>query len=181
MKAFHLILASALSTALMLSVAPAFSAEPKKFSNAQIVQKHVRQGERRDDHGHRNQHRHDHRNQHGHDNRRDQRHDLRNDHRHNNRNHYGPGYYPNHRYLFPLYDGRRHDHRRGYWHDYHRGHHHGYRHRHYKGYHYYYNNTGFYFPGYGHIAHGHRHSRHCPHWHFEDFAAGLILGAIISH
>lgn len=174
MKAFQWILAPALSVALMLSAAaPAFSVEQKKFSNTQIVQKHMR-----DNNGHHDQHRGDHRNQHRRD---DHRHGHRNDHRNNERNHYGPGYFPNHRYLFPLYDGRRRDDRRGYWHDYHRGHHHGYRHRHYNGYHYYYNNVGFYFPGHGYIAHGHRHTRDCPHWHFEDFAAGVILGAIISH
>lgn len=71
---------------------------------------------------------------------------------------------------------------RGYWHDYHHGqrrHHHAYRHRFYNNYHYYFNSTGFYFPGYGFISHGHAHGRHCPHWHFEDFAAGFVLGAII--
>lgn len=71
---------------------------------------------------------------------------------------------------------------RGYWNDYHHGHrrhHHAYRHRFYNNYHYYYNGAGFFFPGYGYIAHGHAHGRHCPHWHFEDFAAGFVLGAII--
>lgn len=72
-------------------------------------------------------------------------------------------------------------HGRGYWHDYHHHthRHHGYRHRFYNNYHYYYNGAGFYFPGFGLIAHGHAHGRHCPSWHFDDFAAGFILGAII--
>ncbi|MBN1379851.1 MAG: hypothetical protein JXA04_11530 [Gammaproteobacteria bacterium] len=69
----------------------------------------------------------------------------------------------------------------GYWVDYHRGYKHDYRHRYYHGHHYYYNQLGFYFPGFGFIAHGHIHNRHCPHWHFEPFAAGLILGAILSN
>jgi hypothetical protein len=75
-------------------------------------------------------------------------------------------------------DGRHH---RGYWHTYHhqRHHQHAYRHRYHNNYHYYYNAAGFYFPDFGFIAHGHRHAAHCPHWHFEDFAAGLVLGAII--
>jgi hypothetical protein len=87
------------------------------------------------------------------------------------------GYAPGHQHY-----GRRHSPNRGYWQDFHHGHrhhHHGYRHRVYNHYHYYYNSIGFYFPGYGHIAHGHLHGVHCPHWHFEDFAAGFILGAII--
>ncbi|HEX5055669.1 MAG TPA: hypothetical protein VFX02_04140 [Gammaproteobacteria bacterium] len=68
---------------------------------------------------------------------------------------------------------------RGYWRDYHYGHHYDYRHRYYNNYHYYYNTSGFYFPGYGFIERGHVHGRYCPHWHFEDFAAGFVLGAII--
>jgi hypothetical protein len=92
-------------------------------------------------------------------------------------------------------DRRRHDHRDrhhlrgghsrhggGYWYDYHHhraSHHHGYRYRFHNNYHYYYNAAGFYFPGFGLLAHGHVHDRHCPHWHFEDFAAGFVLGAII--
>lgn len=91
------------------------------------------------------------------------------------------------RHLYYGHERRRdgaHGRGRGYWHDYHHGHghghHRGYRHRFHNNYHYYYNAGGFYFPGYGVIAHGHRHDRHCPHWHFEDFASGFVLGAIIA-
>ena len=89
----------------------------------------------------------------------------------------------------PRYSGRerRHDNTRyynrpgpGYWHDYHYGRHPEYRHRYYNGHHYYYNSIGFYFPGLGFIARGHVHGPHCPHWHFEPFAAGLLLGAILN-
>lgn len=69
---------------------------------------------------------------------------------------------------------------RGYWRDYDYGYHGEYRHRYYNHYHYYYNTAGFYFPGYGFIERGHVHSRYCPHWHFEDFATGFVLGAIIN-
>lgn len=71
----------------------------------------------------------------------------------------------------------------GYWHDFHRhsgGYYSGYRHRYYNGYNYYFNHGGFYFPGYGHIRHGHRHSHHCPGWHYETFASMLLLGLIFS-
>ena len=71
---------------------------------------------------------------------------------------------------------------RGYWPDYHHGYHrgYGYRHRYYNNSPYYYNASGFYFPGYGFIERGHVHGGYCPHWHFDDFAAGFVLGAIIN-
>lgn len=69
----------------------------------------------------------------------------------------------------------------GYWRAYHRGYKQGYRHRYHGNHHYYYNKHGFYFPGYGYIAHGHAHGDHCPSWHNEGFAAGLVLGTIIGH
>lgn len=187
MKAFQLIHASVLSAVLMLSAGPAFSAGRGSFPEARFGtagQQHVRHDgwrndtgsrhDRRDDRWHWNDRRNDHDGNRwsDHGSRHDHRGELRNDHRRD----YGPGYYPGQRYMFPLYDGRpnnRHDDRRGYYP--------GYRHRYYNGYHYYYNSSGFFFPGYGFIAYGHRHSSHCPHWHFEAFASGVILGAIISH
>lgn len=70
----------------------------------------------------------------------------------------------------------------GYWRDYHYGKRkYPYRYRHYNGFHYYYDHRGFYFPNYGHIRHGHYHDRHCPSWHFESFAAAIILSEILGH
>lgn len=200
-KSFQLIQTAALSAVLMLSAAPA--AYSAALDNT--VQKLVRQDGRMIDAGNRHDSRGDHGNDrgNGHDNNHNNRwsdHGSRHDHRENHwndhwnghgndhhNNHwsdrqrdqwrdYGPGYYPGQRYMFPLYDGRpnnRYDNR-------HR-HYPGYRQRYYNGRYYYFNNSGFFFPGYGIIAYGHRHTRHCPHWHFEDFASGVILGAIISH
>lgn len=160
MNAFYLKLAvvPVLSAVLLLSMAPAFSAEQNKLKPgariAGISQQHARNDGRRDNAGYRNERRSDH------------RHDRRNDHRNHGRNEYrhGTRHNHNHRYTVPRYHAYP-----------------GYRHRYYNGRHYYYNTIGFYFPGYGYIHHGHRHSRHCPHWHFEGFAAGLVLGAILSH
>lgn len=101
------------------------------------------------------------------------RHEARKpDYRHDNRDHRRDNYRHDRHYSRPA---------PGYWRDYHYGRAHGYHHRYHSGHHYYYNHAGFYFPGFGFIAHGHVHHRHCPHWHFEPFAAGLILGTIFGH
>lgn len=192
MKAFQLIQASALSAVLMLSAVPAFSAGLRNYSASRfgntghdewrdnVDSRH----DRRDDHwnDHRDNRwsdhggRHDQRdnNWNGHDNNHHNNHWSDrggwHDHRNDSQRDYGPGYYPGQRYMFPLYDGRPSN-----------RHYPGYRERYYNGRYYYFNNTGFFFPGYGFIAYGHRHTRYCPQWHFEDFASGVILGAIISH
>lgn len=172
MKAFRLMRVSALSAVLMLSAAPSFSAGLRNYSDARFGNA-GRQDGRREDSGSRHDRRDDRWNDH-----RDRRwNDHRGEHRNDRRRDYGPGYYPGQRYMFPLYDGRpndRHDDRHGH------GHYPGYRQRYYNGRDYYFNDTGFFFPGYGFIAYGHRHTSHCPHWHFEAFASGVILGAIIS-
>ncbi len=114
-----------------------------------------------------------------HDHKYDKRHGKRYGHKHykhhgyHNHDHY---YGHNDRY----YNGWNHDHhpRYGYWNDHRK---YGYRYKHHNGHHYYYNQTGFYFPGLGVIEHGHRHGRHCPEWHLESFVAAAVLGTIFRH
>lgn len=57
---------------------------------------------------------------------------------------------------------------------------HAFRHHHGQPRHYHRVPHGFYFPGYGLIHHGHRHSRSCPDWHFEAFAWGVAAGAALD-
>ena len=181
----HILVLTAVSSALLLfnGAADARDAQrvvKKQTSIVKVARTEKGSRARHDNDGRRN----DNANRHNNDNRRN---DSRNRHENNrqHQSHHDGNRDRQPRYIHPR---QRHDTVRhyskpgpGYWRDYHYGRHPDYHHRYYHGHHYYYNHAGFYFPGFGFIAHGHVHGPNCPHWHFEPFAAGVLLGVILNN